>query len=56
MNPLGEYVVGPVFDKEDILYADLDLDMIAESKFDFDVVGHYSRPDLASVLLPQQNK
>jgi nitrilase len=26
--------------------ADLDLDEIPRSKYDFDVVGHYSRPDI----------
>jgi nitrilase len=28
------------------LAADLDLDEIPRSKYDFDVVGHYSRPDV----------
>lgn len=32
----------PIFGKEDILLADLDLRDIAYSQFDFDVVGHYS--------------
>lgn len=32
--------------KEDIIYADLNLDEIPKSKSFLDVVGHYSRPDL----------
>jgi nitrilase len=28
------------------LFADIDVDEIARGKFDFDVVGHYSRPDV----------
>ncbi len=46
VSPLGEVLAGPLFDREDILYAELDLTEIARSKFDFDVVGHYARPDI----------
>ena len=45
-NPLGEAVAGPLLGKAGILYADLDLGDIARGKFDFDVVGHYARPDI----------
>jgi hypothetical protein len=37
---------GPDFEGETILTAVLDLGEIARGKFDFDVVGHYSRPDV----------
>lgn len=46
VGPLGEYVVEPVYGQEDILLADLDLNMIAKSRFDFDVYAHYARPDV----------
>ena len=46
ISPLGEVLAGPLFDAEGILYADLDLAEVARGKFDFDVVGHYSRPDV----------
>jgi nitrilase len=44
--PSGEVIAGPLWDKEGILYADLDLSEITKAKIDFDVVGHYSRPDV----------
>lgn len=44
--PSGEVIAGPLWDKEGILYADLDLDDITKAKIDFDVVGHYARPDV----------
>jgi len=44
--PSGEVIAGPLWDKEGILYADLDLDEITKAKVDFDVVGHYARPDV----------
>lgn len=45
-GPLGEIVAGPVFDREEILLADLDLHAIPRARFDFDPVGHYARPDI----------
>ena len=36
----------PAFEGETILAAELDLAEIARGKFDFDVVGHYARPDV----------
>ncbi len=46
ISPLGKTVAGPLYDEEGILYADLDLAEVAQGKFDFDVVGHYARPDV----------
>jgi len=46
ISPLGRVLAGPHFDGETILTADLDLNEIGRGKFDFDVVGHYSRPDV----------
>jgi nitrilase len=46
IGPLGKVLAGPHFDGETILTADLDLDDIGRGKFDFDVVGHYARPDV----------
>lgn len=46
INPLGQVLAGPHFGSETILTADLDLRDIGRGKFDFDVTGHYSRPDI----------
>ena len=46
ISPLGKVLAGPLYEQEGILFADLDLGAIARSKFDFDVVGHYARPDV----------
>ena len=45
-GPLGDTLAGPLIGESGILYADLDLGDIARGKFDFDVVGHYARPDV----------
>ena len=46
VSPLGNVLAGPHFDGETILTAALDLDEIGRAKFDFDVSGHYARPDV----------
>ena len=46
ISPLGEVLAGPLYDQEGGLFAELDLGEIVRSKLDFDVVGHYSRPDV----------
>lgn len=46
ISPLGKVLAGPLLDEEGTLVADLSLSLIARSKFDFDVVGHYARPDV----------
>lgn len=46
IDPYGHTITGPVFDRPEILYADLNLQMVPESRMEFDGIGHYSRPDL----------
>jgi len=46
VGPLGEVLAGPRFDQECTLLADLDLSAIPRGKYDFDVAGHYARPDV----------
>lgn len=52
--PLGDYLAGPLFGQEGILVADLDLALVAQAKFDFDVTGHYARPDVFRLLVNEQ--
>jgi nitrilase len=51
IDPLGRILAGPTFDGPTILSADLDLDEIPRAKFDFDVVGHYARPDVFRLVV-----
>ena len=44
--PDGEYLVEPVYGEETILYADLDLNRIAEEQMTLDVTGGYARDDI----------
>ncbi len=51
VSPFGEVLAGPLYDKEGILFADIDLAEVARGKFDFDVVGHYARPDVFQLVV-----
>ena len=46
ISPLGTCIAGPLYDEPGILTAELNLEEIEKSKLDFDVIGHYSRPDV----------
>lgn len=54
VSPMGKTLAGPLWDQEGILYADLDLDEVVRAKFDFDVAGHYNRPDVFKFDVPDQ--
>lgn len=56
VGPLGEYIVEPLYHEEGILFATLDLDEVTRSRFDFDVVGHYSRPDIFQLVVNDQKQ
>ncbi|XP_057534269.1 bifunctional nitrilase/nitrile hydratase NIT4A isoform X1 [Amaranthus tricolor] len=51
ISPSGTVLAGPNYDGEALISADLDLGEIAQAKFDFDVVGHYSRPEILSLTV-----
>ncbi len=51
VSPLGKVLAGPSYEGETILTATLDLADIGRGKFDFDVVGHYSRPDVFQLVV-----
>jgi nitrilase len=56
IDPLGRVLAGPDYSGETILTADLDTDDIPRAQFDFDVVGHYARPDVFSLIVDEQPK
>ena len=56
ISPLGKILAGPDYEKKTILYANIDLDEVTKGKYDFDVVGHYSRPDIFRLKVDKKNK
>jgi len=54
VSPLGEYMAGPLFDKEGILNAELNIADVPRSRLDFDVTGHYARPDVFQLTVNER--
>ncbi|MCS7459832.1 carbon-nitrogen hydrolase family protein [Paenibacillus doosanensis] len=56
VGPLGEYIAQPLYHQEGILLAVLDRSLITQSRFDFDAVGHYSRPDVFQLIVNEKKQ
>jgi len=52
--PNGKLLAGPLEGEEGVLYADINLQEIIKAKRMFDVVGHYSRPDVFDFSLREK--
>jgi nitrilase len=46
VGPDARYIVEPVYDREELILADLNLNEIDQESLTLDVSGHYSRPDV----------
>jgi nitrilase len=56
IDPFGEVLAGPLRDEEGLLVADLDLDDVTRGRYDFDASGHYSRPDLFTLVVDRSER
>lgn len=56
IGPLGKVLAGPDFSGETILYAQIDPDEVMKAKYDFDVTGHYARPDVFQLSVDTKPK
>lgn len=54
VSPMGDILAGPCLDEEAVLTADLDMTEIVHGKYDFDVVGHYARPDVFRLIVDER--
>jgi nitrilase len=51
VDPDGKVVAGPARECENILYADVGRDQLIGPRWQLDVAGHYSRPDVFELLV-----
>jgi nitrilase len=52
--PTGEFVLAPSYDGPRLFCAELDLNEIPRGKYDLDVSGHYSRPDIFELTVDER--
>ena len=55
-GPDGEWLVQPVLNKEGLIYHTLDFNRVYEERQNFDVVGHYSRPDVTKLTVNRERQ
>lgn len=51
IDPFGHYLTEPVWDQETIIYTNLDMEQVPMSRMEFDVCGHYARPDVLNLVV-----
>ncbi len=56
IGPNGNYLAGPIYDAEEILYAEIDLEEAIRNKHSRDTAGHYARPDVFQLVVNSKRK
>lgn len=54
VGPLGDVLAGPLRASTGLLTAQIDTAELVRARYDFDVVGHYSRPDIFSLTVDER--
>jgi nitrilase len=56
VDPMGKVLIEPNFEGERIEFTELEIEDIGCAKFDLDLVGHYSRPDIFRLLVNEREQ
>ncbi|TRY29046.1 carbon-nitrogen hydrolase family protein [Aliiglaciecola sp. M165] len=56
VDPMGEVLAGPLYNQEGLITAQINIKDIVKARYDFDVVGHYARPDVFSLNVDEAQK
>ena len=54
VGPLGDVLAGPLLGETGLVVAEIDTDELVRARYDFDVVGHYARPDVFSLEVDER--
>jgi nitrilase len=55
-GPDGQWIIEPIVDKEGVFYGTINFNRVLEERQNFDVVGHYSRPDVTKLTVNRQRQ
>lgn len=56
VGPLGDVLAGPLTDQTGLLTAEIDTADLIRARYDFDVTGHYARPDVFELHVDERRK
>jgi nitrilase len=55
-GPDGEWIVEPKINREELIVETLDFNRVLEERQNFDVSGHYSRPDITKLIVNRERQ
>ena len=55
-GPDGHWIIPPTIETEGILVGEIDFNRVLEERHNFDVAGHYSRPDVTQLMVNQERQ
>ncbi|AZF42169.1 Plant-induced nitrilase, hydrolyses beta-cyano-L-alanine [Pseudomonas sp. R1-43-08] len=53
---MGDILAGPLVGEAGLLTAWIDTDELVRARYDYDVVGHYARPDIFELTVDERAK
>lgn len=56
IGPMGDVLAGPLTGREGLISAEIDRADLIGARYDFDVVGHYARPDVFALQVDERPK
>ncbi|QHC95755.1 nitrilase [Pseudomonas sp. R84] len=56
VGPMGDVLAGPLRGEAGLLTAEIDTDELVRARYDYDVVGHYARPDVFELSVDERVK
>lgn len=56
VGPMGDVLAGPLRGEAGLLTAEIDTDELIRARYDYDVVGHYARPDVFELSVDERAK